>query len=153
MSERTAVYRVFDASDGLLYIGVAKNFGLRWAKHAAVKPWWPDVQRQTVEWYPDRESALAAEEAAIRTEKPRHNVVYTPQQYRRPRPASKPCEIAHIVGSAEIQHMLSVSRQRVQQVVNGGDFPAPLDVLAMGKVWHTDDIRAWAAARGRELQA
>ncbi len=68
MSERTAVYRVFAADETLLYVGVAKSFARRWSQHAAAKPWWPDVQRQTVDWYPDRDTALAAETAAIRTE-------------------------------------------------------------------------------------
>jgi len=81
VSERTAVYRLYDAADVLLYIGVAKNFGLRWAQHASAKPWWPEVQRQTVNWYPDRPAAEAAEKEAIRAESPRHNVIHTPRKY------------------------------------------------------------------------
>jgi predicted GIY-YIG superfamily endonuclease len=39
VSERTAVYRVFDMADALLYIGVAKNFGRRWEHHEHHQPW------------------------------------------------------------------------------------------------------------------
>jgi len=74
MSDRTAVYRLYAADDALLYVGIAKNFGRRWQQHASAKPWWPDVQRQTVDWYPDREAADQTETAAIAEEKPRYNI-------------------------------------------------------------------------------
>jgi predicted GIY-YIG superfamily endonuclease len=78
VSERTAVYRLFDARSGLLYIGIAKNFGRRWQQHSAAKPWWPQVQRQTVDWYPDREMADEAETLAIADEKPLYNIAKVP---------------------------------------------------------------------------
>jgi prophage regulatory protein len=55
----------------------------------------------------------------------------------------------HLVGAAEIAAMLGVSRQRVQQLISRPDFPAPAVVLAMGKVWLTADVEAWAKANGR----
>jgi predicted GIY-YIG superfamily endonuclease len=76
VSDRTAVYRLFDADDVLLYIGISKNFGQRWHQHAATQPWWPEVQRQAIEWHPGRPQALAAETSAIREERPRYNVVH-----------------------------------------------------------------------------
>ena len=54
-----------------------------------------------------------------------------------------------LMGAAEIGRLLGVSRQRVQQLVKTKDFPAPAAVLDMGKVWHADAVRAWAAERGR----
>ena len=54
-----------------------------------------------------------------------------------------------LVGAAEIAEMLSVSRQRVSQLKNSPGFPAPALRLKMGSVWWTDDIRKWAAARGK----
>lgn len=74
MGDRTALYRMFDRSGVLLYVGIAKNFGRRWQQHASTKPWWPEVQRQTVDWYPSRAAADRAETAVIATEKPQHNV-------------------------------------------------------------------------------
>lgn len=41
---------------------------------------------------------------------------------------------------------LGVSRQRALQVAARDDFPEPLVVLTMGKVWRAEDVRAW----GRE---
>lgn len=78
-----AVYRCFDAGDVLLYIGVSKDFGARWRRHAAEKHWWPEVVRQAIDWHPDEASAYAAETAAISAESPRHNIAGTPNRKAR----------------------------------------------------------------------
>jgi predicted GIY-YIG superfamily endonuclease len=75
VSERTAVYRVYGDTDDLLYVGVAKSFGRRWSQHSSAKPWWAEVRRQTVDWFPTRQAALNAEATAIRDERPRYNTV------------------------------------------------------------------------------
>ena len=49
----------------------------------------------------------------------------------------------HLMGAAEIGARLSVSRQRVQQIVSRPDFPKPDAVLGMGKVWRTEDVEQW----------
>ncbi len=60
--------------------------------------------------------------------------------------------VGDLVGAAEIGEMFGgISRQRVQQIVNRKDFPAPFDELRMGKVWWRKDVVAWATARGRAL--
>ena len=74
--ERTALYRMFDASGALLYIGVSKDFGRRWKEHARTQPWWDDVQRQTADWFPSRRDAAEAEVAAIQAESPKYNVTH-----------------------------------------------------------------------------
>ena len=84
MSERTAVYRLYDAGGALLYVGAAVDPPARWKYHAANAPWWPEVQRQTIDWYPDRPAALAAEETAICAERPRHNITHTDRRRRGP---------------------------------------------------------------------
>ncbi len=45
--------------------------------------------------------------------------------------------------------MLSVSRQRVRQLQNSPGFPAPALRLKMGANWWADEIRKWAAERGK----
>lgn len=52
-------------------------------------------------------------------------------------------------GAAEIAVMFGVSRQRVQQLAARPDFPAPEVQLAMGKIWSTRKVHAWARAHGR----
>lgn len=55
------------------------------------------------------------------------------------------------VGSAEIQQLLGVSRQRVQQLAQYPDFPEPIARLKAGAVWRTADVVKWAESRGREI--
>ena len=70
---KTALYRAF-ASDGtLLYIGIARDWGARWAAHAELSVFFGEVAHLTVEWWPTRTEALAREAAAIAKEGPRHN--------------------------------------------------------------------------------
>ncbi|MFE8011487.1 GIY-YIG nuclease family protein [Streptomyces antibioticus] len=75
---RTALYRLFDADDELLYVGISKDPAARWKQHQSRTPWWRDVAMRTVEWYDDRPAAEAAERKAIQTESPRYNVVHRP---------------------------------------------------------------------------
>lgn len=72
----TSLYRLYDAEDVLLYVGISKSALMRLGQHLSDKPWAVDVARTTVEWYPTREEAAAAEVAAILTEKPLHNIVH-----------------------------------------------------------------------------
>jgi len=78
VSERATVYRLFAADNTLLYVGVAKCFGVRWEQHAKAQPWWPHVDHQTVHWFPDREDALLAEKVAIEAERPVYNIAGSP---------------------------------------------------------------------------
>jgi predicted GIY-YIG superfamily endonuclease len=74
--ERTALYRYFDASDDLLYIGISADPDARWKVHKwgpNRRRWIPQVARRTVEWHESRIAALKAEEQAIQAESPRHN--------------------------------------------------------------------------------
>jgi predicted GIY-YIG superfamily endonuclease len=73
----TAHYRLYDATGILLYTGVADNLKARFDDHKAEKPWWPQVARRTVTWYGSRRDALRAEDIAIKTEHPIHNIAGT----------------------------------------------------------------------------
>lgn len=76
--ERTALYRFFDATGQLLYVGVSGNTESRWRQHAESKAWWSDVAEKTTEWLDSRPEALDAERIAIRTEKPLYNHQHKP---------------------------------------------------------------------------
>ncbi|BEL05815.1 hypothetical protein Q0Z83_040060 [Actinoplanes sichuanensis] len=52
-------------------------------------------------------------------------------------------EQQRLMGVKEIQQRLHLSRQRIQQLAEQPDFPAPCDALAMGRVWLARDIEAW----------
>lgn len=71
----TCVYRFFDATGQLLYVGVTNALPLRLDRHNRTKPWFRDCTKVTVEHFEDRTSALEAEARAIRRERPVHNVL------------------------------------------------------------------------------
>ena len=88
-SKPTTLYRFFDAEGVLLYVGISSIGAMRWVGHQS-REWWIDVATVTTEHFPDRDLAAEAEIVAIRTEKPRHNVIYVdpprtrgPQVFRR----------------------------------------------------------------------
>ena len=44
----------------------------------------------------------------------------------------------------EITELLGLPAQRANQLTHTGDFPAPIDTLAMGRVWDRDVVVRWA---------
>lgn len=69
----TAVYRFFDVSGRLLYVGIAFDPAERWKHHASHTRWWKDAVDNTIEWYDARPEAERAEKVALRYEKPIYN--------------------------------------------------------------------------------
>lgn len=69
-----ALYRFFDRSDVLLYVGITIDIGARFKKHQAEKSWWAEVEHIGIEHYDTRREALDAESRAILTEQPLYNV-------------------------------------------------------------------------------
>lgn len=90
--EKTTLYRAFNSYENLLYVGIARNWGRRWAQHSERAPWFPEVARVHLTTYPSRSEALDAEREAITVERPLHNVVHArfagrrASERRRPRP-------------------------------------------------------------------
>lgn len=70
------LYRLFDADDVLLYVGISSKVYRRLNGHRRVQPWWSAVTSVRIETYPTKDAALAAEALAIRTEGPRHNITH-----------------------------------------------------------------------------
>ena len=48
-----------------------------------------------------------------------------------------------LVGLAEIQDLLTISKDRVGELTFRGDFPAPTADLAQGAVWLREEVEAW----------
>lgn len=70
----TALYRYFDVNGDLLYVGISFDPGRRDREHARSKAWHMSAVKQQVEWYDNRFDAFAAEQDAIKIERPIHNV-------------------------------------------------------------------------------
>jgi predicted GIY-YIG superfamily endonuclease len=79
-----ALYRHFDIEKNLLYVGETNNYARRSDEHKD-KPWWKDVASTTVEWFPSRKAAKAAEKAAILSEHPRENYIHNTDNPNRAR--------------------------------------------------------------------
>ncbi|MEU3785236.1 GIY-YIG nuclease family protein [Streptomyces sp900129855] len=72
-AERTAVYRLYDEDERLLYVGVASDPRVRFKQHGRDKSWWPRVTAREIEWFDSREEALKVEARVITRELPLHN--------------------------------------------------------------------------------
>ncbi len=82
----TFLYRLYDGTGRLLYIGITDNVRTRMNGHSNTQPWWEAVTRVIVETHPDRVAAETAEWNAILAEKPVFNV----QKTRAPRSPKPP---------------------------------------------------------------
>jgi excinuclease UvrABC nuclease subunit len=70
------LYRMFDAEDHLLYVGLTNNPRNRFSGHSKGKAWWPEVAHIRVETFATRDELIAAEKAAIQTERPWYNITH-----------------------------------------------------------------------------
>jgi predicted GIY-YIG superfamily endonuclease len=68
------LYRFYDATDRLLYIGLTENPHARFKNHRFTKQWWEDVVSIQLEKFQSRDAVVAAERKAIERELPVHNV-------------------------------------------------------------------------------
>ncbi len=76
-SERTALYRLFDWTGVLLYVGISNNPESRFRQHRTQKSWWAQVDGISFEWFESRYKPSLADSQAISTESPRHNIHQT----------------------------------------------------------------------------
>lgn len=81
--ERTALYRLYDAENRLLYVGIAGDPVARVRQHRLDQVWGSEIARDEVKWLDTRALADAAESFAIRTENPLYNGHSRPEKHRR----------------------------------------------------------------------
>jgi hypothetical protein len=76
----TFVYRLFDADDRLLYVGISCMPGMRVSAHKR-RRWGHLIARvEAGESYPTEAEARTAEKRAIETEDPTFNIVHSPRR-------------------------------------------------------------------------
>lgn len=80
LADMNAVYRMYGHSGELLYVGMTGQ--LRRFDNHAMKRWFPQVSRITLEWHPTEAAARVSERRAIRAERPRYNIADTPKAGR-----------------------------------------------------------------------
>jgi predicted GIY-YIG superfamily endonuclease len=76
MNDTTALYRYFDESGNLLYVGISVAAVRRLEQHKNTKHWFKKLGKIEVENYSTREAALEAEKKAIKAERPKFNKVH-----------------------------------------------------------------------------
>lgn len=75
MSRPCTLYRFFDVSGRLLYVGITIKPWQRFTSHKVNKPWWFDAERIHLEHYRSEREAREAETRAIHNEKPLFNAM------------------------------------------------------------------------------
>lgn len=73
----THLYRHFDSSGRLLYVGISLSPIERLRKHSETSHWTRSIAKVEIEDYPTRAEALAAEKTVIQAELPLHNIHHT----------------------------------------------------------------------------
>lgn len=89
MEPEYILYRYWDSTDRLLYVGISVNALVRMTQHRDEAAWWSEADKVTFERLPTREAMYEAERYAIEVEHPLHNVVgvltkHTTPKERRP---------------------------------------------------------------------
>lgn len=56
-----------------------------------------------------------------------------------------------LVGIREIAQLISVSRQRADQIARSKGFPEPVAELASGRIWDRSAVVHWARETGRSI--
>jgi len=77
------LYRLWNAENKLLYIGISKSAMVRLSEHQQTKEWATEIHNITLEYFDSRELCLLAESKAIKSEKPKYNIAHN-QQYPEP---------------------------------------------------------------------
>ncbi|MFF6940445.1 GIY-YIG nuclease family protein [Streptomyces lavendulae] len=141
-SPETAVYRIYDVADALLYVGITNDTETRWRDHLLSKPWWrSDAHRYEVAWYPTRGDALAEEQRAIQNEHPKHNWMHAVL----PRIAITP-RIPGTYSTGEIAKRFRISPDTLRVLVDTPGFPQRLALPPphrKGKRYPADAVEAY----------
>jgi predicted GIY-YIG superfamily endonuclease len=149
MTEMHAVYRMLDRAGHLLYVGMTGDVGTRFGNHAA-KRWFPQVETIKLEWHASKAAARAAEQRAIRTERPRHNILEA-----RSAPPRKPrtltldelgaeVTLAQAVGARVVTGTLAAVRQARTR---DKGFPRPVGRDGTALLYGPAALAEWEASR------
>lgn len=107
-----AVYRIFDADDHALYVGLSQSVTARLNAHAR-KDWWADAVRVEITLHPTAEEMARTEIAEIDRLKPAHNVMHCPWRERAKRLiADRDAELAEMLLAPTATRQHSATEER-----------------------------------------
>jgi predicted GIY-YIG superfamily endonuclease len=72
---KTYLYRLYNSSDELLYVGITRDLFSRLSTHRTVQSWWSEVDYYSVKEYRSRDEAVAQESYLIATVQPEYNQI------------------------------------------------------------------------------
>jgi excinuclease UvrABC nuclease subunit len=78
-SDTSAVYRIYNAANELIYIGMSYEPATRVNVQRREQKWGHEIARYEADWFPDRVASRDAEERLIKELQPRYNVTHTPE--------------------------------------------------------------------------
>ena len=108
---KTYLYRLYNSSDELLYVGITRDLFSRLSTHRVVQSWWSSVDYYSVKEFKNREEAASMESFLIATAQPEHNKIpgvkpKTPETLSEPRTRPK----RHIpLPPEEVEHLGSLN--------------------------------------------
>ncbi|WP_372344689.1 GntR family transcriptional regulator [Streptomyces sp. KL116D] len=123
--ERTALYRLYDEDDRLLYVGISSEPKKRMKAHAADKPWWPEVATRDFEWFDTRAEAADAEVETIRREQPAYNHTHNTAAVLALLPAvdEEPLRPRPVAVAADNRSVAERMAADIRPVIMAGDMP------------------------------
>lgn len=98
---RTALYRHYDATGALLYVGITQDPAKRFQAHKTQSDWTFDVVTIRIQWFQTRAAALYAEAKAVDADCPRYNYQHSGQKPARFSPPSRPARHPDIIADIE----------------------------------------------------
>lgn len=146
---KTALYRHFDKDDVLLYVGVSLSAVNRLSQHKTASPWFADIVKVTVEYFPSRYSAESAEREAIRKEKPKYNKRHTSLNYYEPsaivedeknRVTYELVAIEPVYSVEDLVDLLRINKKTVIQLIVDGK---------LGSFGHPTRKSSWTIIKGK----
>lgn len=73
-ARRTAVYKIYDFGDILIYVGIGVDPEDRLYSHSQIQPWRHEIARHEITWYETRPEAKAEEARTVLEDNPVYNV-------------------------------------------------------------------------------
>lgn len=137
----TTLYRFYDEDGALLYVGVTLQPKERIQGHRSTSAWWDVAASARMERFPTRREALDAEQRAIATEAPLHNVVGAKVLAYRKDPV--PVVLGDLMSPAKVAEAAGMEAGTLRQRFKRGQLPDPALDLEMGHIWLSDDIEEW----------
>lgn len=136
-----ALYRFFDRSDVLLYVGITADLPKRFKDHRKEKPWWTQISTIKIEPHESRSAVLEAEAEAIRTEQPLYNSTHN--TFIAPAPVSPEQAVAKFAEA--VLSRLNVIDDEVAEYLNeveedqDGNIPFPMPKIAAAALLAAED--------------